>query len=203
MGRYSTDRGGDFEEPPVGTHLARCYGIIDLGTSMTDFLDKNGKPKSRSQIMARFELPEELMSDGRPFSVAAFWTNSTNEKATLRIVLDTWRGRPMTNEEADRFDLNKIVGVPGLVTLGKNQKGKIKVMGVGPLMKNQKCPPQVNTTSVLWLDEFDRDVFDKLPDGLRDIIKRSDEYKAMMRGGVPESDPVNDVTEDHDSSIPF
>ncbi len=200
MGRHATDSGGDFEEPPVGTHLARCYSIVDLGTQHGEYM---GKPKVRNQIMVRFELPEELMSDGRPFSVAAFWTNSTNEKATLRIVLDTWRGKPMTEEEAKSFDLMKIIGVPGLVTLGRNKNNKVRVVGVGPLMKNQKCPPQVNKSSAFWLDEFDPTAFNDLPDGLQAIIKRSDEYQARLRPPGEAQDDAPPRTNDADDDIPF
>jgi hypothetical protein len=194
MGRYATDTGGKFQDAPAGTHMGRCYSIIDLGTQHGDYGVNN-------QVMVRFELPEELMDDGRPFSVAAFWTNSTNEKATLRIVLETWRGKPFTQEEIDRFDLEKIIGVPGLVTIGPNKKGRMKIMGVGPLMKGQKCPPQVNPAVTFWLDEFDRAVFDSLPDGLQAIIKESDEYKARLTTRGPVEPPAR--TNDFDDDIPF
>ena len=30
--KWSDTGGGDFEQPPIGTHMARCVRVIDIGT---------------------------------------------------------------------------------------------------------------------------------------------------------------------------
>jgi hypothetical protein len=50
------------------------------------------------------------MKDGRPFAMFKNYTLSWSDKATLRIDLQAWRGRPFTAEEMRRFDLKTILG---------------------------------------------------------------------------------------------
>jgi hypothetical protein len=37
MSFYVEDKGGSFESTPVGSHLARCYRIVDLGTQKSEY----------------------------------------------------------------------------------------------------------------------------------------------------------------------
>jgi hypothetical protein len=110
MGRYANDTGGgDFQHAPIGTHAARCIRLIDLGTQQGEW---QGKPTFKNQVLVMWELPDELMEaqdDGqpRPFIVSKFYTNSLSEKANLRKDLTTWRGRDFTDDELDRFDLQR------------------------------------------------------------------------------------------------
>jgi hypothetical protein len=184
MGRYAKapEESGTFAEVEAGNHVGRCYRIIELGTTHEEF---NGETKARNRLMISFELPAELMDDGRPFSVTWWVTNSLHEKANLRIGLDLWRKRPFTEEELQGFDLEKILGVPAMVTVQHNKKGRATVAGVGPLMKGQTCPAAINPPQAFFLDEFDREKFAALPEGIRTMIQQSDEYKARMRAPAP------------------
>lgn len=178
MGRTASQQ-GSFEEPPTGNHIIRCYRMIDLGTQPAQ--EFQGKIKApRNQVFVGFELPTELMADGRPFTVGAFWTNSLHKKATLRIVLQTWRNKTFTEEELAGFDLEKILSKPGIGTLATKDNGKVGLMGIGPLMAGMTCPPQINETFSFWIDEWNQAKFDSLPDGIKDIIKNSAEYKAKF-----------------------
>jgi hypothetical protein len=73
-----TDNGGkEFEQPPIGNHVARCIGMIDLGTQQGDY---QGKTTHARKIVLRWELPNELISEGewagKPFVVSQFYTAS-------------------------------------------------------------------------------------------------------------------------------
>jgi len=204
MGRQATDvGGGDFEDPPHGNHLGRCYRLVDLGTQPAG--EWKGQPTlPRNQIFVAFELPKTLMKDGRPFTIGAFWTNSLNKKATLRTVLQTWRNKQFTDDELKGFDLEKIVGVPGIVTVGVKPEGtRTTVLGVGPLMEGMVCPPLVNERFTFWIDEWDQPKFDSLSEKMKEMIRQSSEYKARFGKRREAQDDGPRVTEDHDSDIPF
>jgi hypothetical protein len=43
------------------------------------------------------------------------------------------------------------------------------------------CPPQINPSTVLSFDTWDKGLFESLPEFLQDKIKSSEEYRAMNR----------------------
>lgn len=201
MGRYASDSGGgSFTPAPVGTHVARCFRIVDLGMQHGEY---QGKPTRRSQILVSWELPEELIEiegEQRPATTSKFYTNSLGEKANLRRDLESWRGRALTEDEIRKFDLENILGKPCMLTVVGGENGKTKVATVSGLPKNTKCPDQVNDSLAFWLDEFDEDTFEELSDGLKKIIQRSEEYPQIMNGGYQEPTAQADMSDD---DIPF
>ena len=54
--------GGDFKPAPAGSHLARCYRIIDLGTQKVVW---KGTEKAMKKIIIGWELHGED-ADGKP-----------------------------------------------------------------------------------------------------------------------------------------
>jgi len=194
MGRYAQDSGGgDFKQPPTGTHVARCVRMIDLGTQHGEY---QGQPNVRNQVLITWELPTELMDDGKPYIVSHFYTNSLNEKATLRAHLEAWRGRQFTDAEMKKFDLMNILGKPCMVTLIANEKGKVKVSAVAALPKGIEVKPQVNPSSAFWIEEWDQAAFDAMPKGIREIIEKSDEFKARTKGNGKAPGKFDDMEDD-------
>lgn len=180
MGRYASDSGGgDFVQAPTGNHVARCIRLTDLGTHHSEY---QGKPTIRNQVMVTWELCDEKMDDGKPFAVSYFYTNSLNEKATLRAHLEAWRGRAFTEEELKKFDLASILGAPAMVNVIHNDKGKARVSAVAKLPKGIKAPEPANKPTAFWIDEWDQAAFEALPKGIRAMVEKSDEYKARKNG---------------------
>lgn len=203
MGRFSSDSGGgSFTPAPVGTHVARCVKLIDLGTQHGEY---KGQPTRRNQVLVVWELPDELIEvDGKelPVTTSRFYTNSLGEKANLRRDLEGWRGRAFSDEELQQFDLMKVLGQPCMLTIVGGENGKTKVAGVSGLPKRTECPPQVNESFAFWLDEFDQDKFDALSDGIKKIVEKSEEYYFIKNGdpldqAIPQSEP------DYDDQVPF
>jgi len=108
--KWQSKGGGTFEQPPVGTHVARCIRIIDIGTQTSEY---QGAETIRRQCIIFFELPNELMTHGeaagKPFIASKFYTQSLNEKATLRKDLVNWRGREFTDVELEGFEPKNIL----------------------------------------------------------------------------------------------
>lgn len=217
--RYDTmkfkDSGADFEEPPVGTHIARCVKVIDLGTRESEY---KGATHHKHECLIGWELPFTKMSEGdfegQPFTVTKFYTASLNEKANLRKDLMNWRGRDFTEQELEGFESGNILGKCCMLSLTMNDKKKVKVTSVIALPKGTQVPPQINPSVLFSLepDEFDQSVFDALSDGIRGMIEKTPEYQQIKNpqkfsadSGAPFG-PNSGNTEgfnDFDDDIPF
>lgn len=200
--KWADSGGGDFEQPPVGTHVARCVKIIDIGTQKGEY---QGKATSKRQCIIGWELPNELMTEGeyagKPFTVSRFYTASLGEKANLRKDLANWRGRDFTEDELKGFDSKNILGKPCMLSLTPNEKGRIRVTGVMALPKGTSVPEQVNKSIYFSLDEFNATVFEALSEGYRKLIAASPEYRAMSNP-MPASERRSTFDE-MDDDIPF
>ncbi|MBY5728509.1 phage replication initiation protein, NGO0469 family [Rhizobium leguminosarum] len=101
----------------------------------------------------------------KPFMVSAWLTASFHEEATLRKYMESWRGAPYTEQqisefETDGFDWSLMLGVPCMVQMGLNKKGKVKIQNITKLQKNIERAASVNQHIVLILDEYDQKAFE-------------------------------------------
>ena len=185
MAIIAEKREGDFQKVNPGMYVARCYSMIEIGTITTEF---NGETKKAHKVAITWELPTELAVFNKdkgeePYVVTKTYTLSMHEKSTLRKDLESWRGKGYTDEEARRFDITKLLGVPCNLNVihvpGKDNKTYVQVASISPLMKGQTCPDQINQTRVLSFDEFNWDVFNSLSDYMKDKIKSSEEFQML------------------------
>jgi len=189
------------EPCPAGNHVARCIGLIDLGTQEYTFA---GKPKRSRKVLVKWELPNErkVFSEEKgeqAHVLSKEYTMSLSEKANLTKDLQSWRGKPFTEQELDGFDLKTILGVACLLMVIHNEKGYAEIASVAALPKGMTVPAQENPSEYLSLDSFDKTIFDSLPDYQKDKIKASPEYKNL---GSPETPSWSDMGEEVDD-IPF
>lgn len=206
--KFKDNGGGDFAQAPIGTHVARCVQVVDIGTQTGEY---NGQPNQRRQCVIGFELPTELMPDGnfagQPFKVSKFYTASLSEKANLRRDLESWRGKPFTAEELHGFDAANLIGKPCLVTVVANDKGKSVIKAVTGLPKGTVVPAQVNASVFFSLDKFDPVVYEGLSKGFKKLIEESPEYTQMFNASSPKAStaPVKggNALADMDDDIPF
>jgi hypothetical protein len=194
MGTTARDTGngqGTFLPAPAGTHRATCYMVVDLGTQETSF---NGVADEKDQILLAWELADEVMADGRPFTLNRIFTLSLHQQSALRPFLESWRGRAFTEEEAKGFDVAKLIGVPAqLVVVHKEGKGRdgqprtfANVAAAIPLGKGQARPTDLhNEKFVLSLD--DKVIPESCPFWVADKIRKSKQYEA---GGFDDMAPT-------------
>lgn len=188
--------GKQFEQAPAGSQIGRCYAVIDLGTQQHSF---EGKTWGSRDVRLSFELPLKKMTGkfdpedkGRVFSVHATIKQSLHPKATLRKLLEGWRGRKFKDKaEIDKFDPRKLIGLPCRLALVANGE-YTNIDGISPLDPDEtkKVPKQVNAGVFFSLepDEFDEEVFKDLHENTQNKIKASPEYaKLGGGGGEPES----------------
>lgn len=191
-----------FEQPPIGAHRAICVSIVDIGTQRKEY---QGKVHLKREVRIGFELVDELIKSGdhagQPFTITQFYTASLHENAKLREHLKNWRGRDFTPEELKAFDLRNILGKPCLLNVVHNDKGRSVIGGIMSLPKNQEMPALANQILHFSLADFDRNTFESLSDGIKDMIKRSPEYQALVSTYLGQSEDSNDQALDDD--IPF
>lgn len=174
--------GSSFEQAPAGTHIARCYQVIDLGTQHNAMYDN-----FRRQTFVNFELPNEIrkyrddndVEQELPFTIGKFYTASLNEKANLRKDLESWRGRPFTEDELDGFDPENILGVPAMINVSHNKAGKAQITAVIKPPAGTNVPAAVHDPLFFMLDDYSEAMFNKIPGGFQKIIKKSPEWKAI------------------------
>lgn len=197
--------GGDYAPPPAGTFIGVCYRFIDIGTQKTEY---QGQTKMSRKVIISWELGDEPMDDGKPFTVSKRYTWSMHEKAVLRHDLEGWRGKAF--EPADfgdnGFDTKKLLGAPCTLTIthtAKEGKTYANVASVGKIMKGLQPKPLHSETLYLSLEpgEFNQAVFDKLSDGLKKLISASPEYIQLSNGSA--SKPAPALAEQLDDDIPF
>jgi hypothetical protein len=184
MALYASENTTVRTPAPSGTHMGRCYGVIDLGTHINP---QHGS-KAR-KILLQWELPTEThvfdeKKGAEPFVVSRQFSLSLNEKGALRPFLTAWRGRDFTPEELNKFDISKLGGLPCLVTVIHKRDGDkvyANVSQVAALPKAMgECPPSHNKLTILSLDEdYDARVFEALPDWIKKKIQESPEYKSL------------------------
>lgn len=204
----------EFENAPPGMHLARCYRIIDMGTQKSEYM---GEVKILRKVKLQWELFAQddngvplRMKDNRPFSTYKDYTLSWAEKATLRIHLQSWRGKPFSQEEMRRFDLKTILGAWCMLNMmeqaGKEGKTYVNVVGVSsvPAMIKQAGMPQpVNKNGVFMLENPDMEMYATFSENLKRKIASSPEWAekqrppAQRQHQAPAPAPVND------DDIPF
>ena len=218
MSFYVEDKGGNFERCPSGMHLGRCYRIVGVGTQKTEYM---GQVKYLNKVMLGWEIhgmnddgtPIKMM-DGRPFAIFKNYTLSWSEKANLRLDLQSWRGRPFTQEEMRKFDLKNVLGAWCMLNVIERpgQDGKIytNVNGVTPvpaMIKQNGMPAPVNKNELFNIAEPDMEMFATFSDNLKKKIESSPEWQKLMnkapattQAPLPAA-PAGGMEEDDD--IPF
>jgi hypothetical protein len=187
----------DFEIAPAGNHLANCIKVIDLGTQPGS--DQFPKPKRKVKIS--WELCDETVAEtGKPFIINQKYTLSLHENAALCKHLESWRGRPFTDAEADGFDIAKLLGQPCLLNVVHTRSGDntyANVAAISPVPKGLPRKEPVNPLVHFDLDNFDGVIFDDLSEFDQKAIQGSPEYKDLFEGTAKYS------VAELDDEIPF
>lgn len=178
--KASVGGGGDFELVPAGVYLARCYRMIDIGTQQVT--SKKFGTKNVRQVMLYWELLQDddgekvAMEDGRPFSISKTYTLSMNKKANLRQDLDAWRGVPFKDDEADGFDITKLLDKFCKIQVVHNVSGDKTYANVGSIMTTKKTAEAVNEIVGFSVADPDMEVFEKLPEWIKTKVQESAEW---------------------------
>lgn len=193
MPSYAPKPKSTFEPAPQGTFLARCIQYIHIGTN-EETLRIPGKPvetKMVDKISLTFELPTKTKvyseeKGAQPIFVSKEFTYTVGSKSNLRKAIEGIIGTTLLDKEAYAFDLESLVSMPCVVTTVHKTaaSGNIRtdIKNIAPLVEGQVCPPQVNPSKILSYTSWDQEVFDSLPQFMKDKIMSSEEYQAKFVG---------------------
>lgn len=176
----------NYTPAPAGTHVARCFQYIQIGTVQEEYM---GKPKMMNKIRLSFELPNEkkIWKEGepeKPWVIHQEYTLSMAEKANLRKLVEGMIGTTLIDEEAFNFDTETLVGMACIVSIKHktSAKGNVRseIASASPLMKGMECPAQFNPSSILTYSSWSEEKFESLPDFLKEKLMGSEEFKNRL-----------------------
>jgi hypothetical protein len=177
--------------------------MIEIGTEFNEMFQNH-----RKVVRISWELPTKKKvfnpeKGEQPYSMHKEYTLSMSDKANLRHDLESWRGKGFSELEAKAFDVTKLLSVPCMLNVIHKTSGKgnqyATIGSISPLPDGVTCPPQVNATFMLSYSEWDSKKFEALPDWIKDKMKETPEYQAILSGGTEV--PIDDKGKEDD--LPF
>jgi len=161
-----------FPLPEAGTVQAVCCGVWDIGLQAHEY---KGEKKIKHDVIIAWELAELINSPeseyhGKPYMLSKTYTLSLGEMANLRKDLESWRGKPFTDEEINHgFDVEILYGVNCLIGVKHTEKsGKTyaNVSAILPLAKGMEKLTPVRTKdeeAPKWVVEKKNAAISELP----------------------------------------
>jgi hypothetical protein len=191
MGTTVSDTGGGkvYTPAPAGSHRAVCVGVVDLGHQTTNF---NDEANVKRQLLITWELVDEAMEDGRPFTLSRTFTASLHEKSGLRKFLDSWRGVPFTEAELKAWDVKNVLGKPAMLSVVHVTKGARTYANVAAAMKLPKgmTAPDQTHNEPRYYDIDSHAIPADFPKWIVEKIRASEEYKAIAFDDQAEGAPI-------------
>ena len=178
---------------PEDSYHAICYALFDLGTHENEF---QGKVWDQRKVVLIWEIPSlriKYEKDGEelegPKVISKQYTWSMHEKANLRKDMETWRGKSFTDLEAADFDFEQIPGANGIIqVMHKEKKNGDKYAFIGSITKLMKGmdklepenPKSFFSFYAPYVDEVGFHFPESMPEWVKDTIKESREYSAII-----------------------
>jgi hypothetical protein len=106
---------GSFKLHPPGQWRMVCADVHDEGFKKKQWPGEAEREVQEVRIVWQSELVNE--DNGEPYEHSEWLTLSLGEKAKLRWLLESWRGKPFTEDELVGFDVEKLIGVPAYVQI--------------------------------------------------------------------------------------
>jgi len=201
----------------VGTYPARLVSIIDLGVQARRPWKGEAKDPI-AMIRCTYELTTEFMKDeaGKDDETKPRWISEDFPFYGLSAdrAKSTQRYLALDPQQAAGGDWAELLGAPVALTVVHNPKkddSTIVYANIGatsPIMKGMDVAELVNDPQLFDFDEPDMDVFNGLPDFLKDKIKGATNFQgsalgALLGGGVVHEPTVNtdEVTRTGDEAV--
>lgn len=169
--------GGEFKPVAEGLHPATCISVYDLGTQHSEKFGTDSR-----QILIQWELAdEEREFEGEKYNakVSKTLTLSMNQKSNLRKMVESWRGKKMSDEEAAKFDVLLLAGKPCMIqvtnTTGGNGKTYANIAAVVSVPKGVIVPAPMARVQTY---EMGQPLPERLPEWIMEKITSAPEFAA-------------------------
>lgn len=177
--------GGNFTLTPSGAHVARCCQIIYLGSHKEEYMGQDKGWVQKCRIGWELPLKKHKFDETRgeePFMIGREYTYSMHEKATLRLMLESLRGKKYSPEAITKFDLMRLIGFTALITVvhetKKDGRQIAKLTNIIPVPAGMEVPPAIlPTLTYSVLMGRDHPDFKKLPQFLQEKCAQCKEWQ--------------------------
>jgi len=175
--------------PEAGATVGVLYSLVDLGHQKTNW---DNQEKWTPKVRLTFELPDQtdefeveekgkVTKVSKPMVVSIEQTRSLGEKASLRKLLEQWRGQTFTSKELQAFSLKNLLGKPAMLTLihKTSQQGRqyCAIAGASKLPKGMKAPATTTNDQLYYeIEDGEAGQFNEMPDWLQEKIRASKEF---------------------------
>ena len=190
---------------PEGVYLAVCTRVIDLGDQ---YSVKFGNTSHK--VMICWEIPEiTFEKDGMllPRMISKEYSLSLGNKSILRAHLESWRGRAFSDLELSGFDLRHVLGAACQIQIIHSESGYERVSSIMSIPKGIQKPAPMTDTIYFDLSDINcLDIFEKLPEWVRDKIKTSPQYDQLVAyrsGEIEPSDEFIELDDEDAGQLPF
>ena len=162
---------------PEGIYTGVCYGIVDLGKQYNEKFKKWA-----DKVLFMWELPDEQIEiDGEEKSrvISQSYTASLHEKATLRKVIESWRGKAFSPEETEgEFRMSDMVGKGCTLQIIHRTNGErtyANIANIMSLKKGEQAPEPTLAPLVFdFGDSSTHSVYERLPEFVRKTLEKAD-----------------------------
>jgi hypothetical protein len=141
------DKGTDFVPAPMGLQRAVCCDVVEMGLVETSF----GKKR---KVRLCFQS-EHKMDNGKPFIIQQRYTATLHKKGMLRPALEGWRGKPLTEAEANDFDLEVLIGKNCQILVVHNTKDGITYGNIQSIVPAAKGVPALTVQDYTRVQDRD------------------------------------------------
>ena len=195
----------------AGTHVAVCIGYADLGTQHDEY---EGNVTVSRKVLLFWDIPGlRIDVDGKdlPRRISKRYTLSLGKKATLRAVLESWRGRAFTPEELKGFEIRNLVGAGCMLSIVHKPKAdgsgvRAEVASVMALPKGMPIP-HMEVDPLIYECEDEQGNFvephSSLPPWVVEIITESEEFRRAHGQPPADAGPQAAQPAVEDLDVPF
>jgi hypothetical protein len=189
----STGGGAPRVPVPEGSHVARNYAVIDLGTQSESFM--NTPPKDTPKILLLFEFSKFMhvfdeKVGPQPLTISQEYSFTSSERSKLPKVLKAWG---QLRDIPAKINLKPYLGQYCMLTIEHKPKKNDPTavysnianggLSVSPVPSELRAvlPQAINKNVWFDLDNFDPNVFNSLPKFVREKIMKSKEWPSIVQ----------------------
>lgn len=139
--------GGDFKPVSAGRRIGVCAEVYRENRVTIPYgAAENCPPEQRGDRLTFVFQVADIGEDQRRKEITQMINLSRvdplHKRTNLRKFLEQWRGRPLTDEQCQAFDVSRLRGVCGWLTtsVGQSRQGRefAKLEHVGPLQRGEQ-----------------------------------------------------------------
>lgn len=195
----------NFEPIPEGDQLARCIKMTHLGRIANKYQDG----KIQDKVILTFEFPEHIIEEGefkgKPMVLSSEYTLSLHEKSTLRKHVDKWRGKDLTEQEANALNIAVLIGQPCVIYIEHNKskdgtKTYANIDKIKPAKKD--APEQMTKGEIINIKNLEQH-WETLSDYTKRKFEESLDFQEAYPNGISTQEPKQEAVEVEDTEEPL